>query len=71
MPVFKDSKLNNNSNCILVLWFTIKECGRHFRGDGEGGQVGRSAAGGVHTNSLAMIMFLCVCESSLHASSSL
>ena len=36
--------------------------------------MGRSAAGGgggVHTNSIAMIMFLCVCESSLHASSSL
>ena len=27
--------------------------------------------GGVHTNSFAMIMFLCVCGSSLHASSSL
>ena len=38
--------------------------------------MGRSAARGggevpVHTNSFAMIMFLCVCESSLHASSSL
>ena len=34
------------------------------RGGGGGG-------GGVHTNSFAMIMFLCVCGSSLHASSSL
>ena len=24
MSVFKHSKLNNNSNCILVLWFTIR-----------------------------------------------
>ena len=29
------------------------------------------AGGGVHTNSFAMIMLLCVCGSSLHASSSL
>ena len=36
--------------------------------------MGGSAAGGkggVHTNSFAMIMFLCVCGSSQHASSSL
>ena len=47
---------------------------RHFRGDGEGGQVGvicGGGIGGVHTNSFAMIMFLCVCGSSQHASSSL
>ena len=37
---------------------------RHFRGDGEGGQVGvicsgggGGGEGGVHTNSFAMIMF--------------
>ena len=30
----------------------------------------RRGGGGVHTNSFAMIMFLCVCGSSLHASSS-
>ena len=32
---------------------------------------GGGGGGGVHTNSFAMIMFLCVCWSSLHASSSL
>ena len=24
----------------LIFFYFIKECGRHFRGDGEGGQVG-------------------------------
>ena len=36
-----------------------------------GGGGGGGGGGVVHTNSFAMIMFLCVCGSSLHASSSL
>ena len=40
--------------------------------DGGGGGGGRGGGGGgAHTNSFAMIIFLCVCGSSLHASSSL
>ena len=35
----------------------------------DGGGGGGGGGGGVHTNSFAMIMFLCVCWSSLHASS--
>ena len=32
---------------------------------------GGGGEGGVHTNSFAMIMFLCACVSCIHASSSL
>ena len=38
---------------------------------GGGGGGGGGGVGGVHTNSFAMIMFLCVCGRSQHASSSL
>ena len=52
----------------------MKECGRHFRGDGEGGQVGMigGGGGGGYTHELVRDdRVLCVCGSSLHASSSL
>ena len=46
----------------------LEETGR----EGRWGDLRRGGGGGgVHTNSFAMIMFLCVCGSSLHASSSL
>ena len=40
-------------------------------GGGRASEYDLRHGGGVHTNSFAMIMFLCVCGSSLHASSSL